>query len=388
MFQVANCVACHKLNGVGNEIGPDLTKLDPKMTAERRSSGTSSNRRPKINEKYQTYIFETETGKVVTGLVLEETPEEVKVIENPLAKAEPVVLKKSEIVERAKSPRSIMPKGLLDKLTREEILDLVAYVAARATSTTRCSRAADTHMPMGRATESGSVRHRPIPASEWSRSRLAEGGDRSSSGIPGAVAAVACMPRWGLCSAGCGENVAIAEGRAAHSAPPWFRHRLGPGFLPVRTSMMTRRLLLVEDSSTMRRMISAMLQDEGYEVARPSTAATASIKARATPPELILTDYEMPELDGPGFCQALKADPELRSIPVIMLTTLGGRPRARSSASTPAPTTTSRSPSRPRRSRNSSPGSVPSSGSPTSGASCAERNRQLEAAQVEARTSS
>jgi hypothetical protein len=39
-------------------------------------------------------------------------------------------LKPSEIVDRAKSPNSIMPKGLLDKLTREEILDLVTYVAA------------------------------------------------------------------------------------------------------------------------------------------------------------------------------------------------------------------------------------------------------------------
>ena len=32
MFQVANCVACHKVNGVGTEMGPDLTKLEPKTT--------------------------------------------------------------------------------------------------------------------------------------------------------------------------------------------------------------------------------------------------------------------------------------------------------------------------------------------------------------------
>jgi hypothetical protein len=40
------------------------------------------------------------------------------------------MLKKSTIVERKKLPTSIMPKGLLDKLTRDEILDLVAYVVA------------------------------------------------------------------------------------------------------------------------------------------------------------------------------------------------------------------------------------------------------------------
>ena len=52
-------------------------------------------------------------------------------IENPLAKTEPVLLDRADIDERAKSPTSIMPKGLLDKLTREEILDLIAYIAAR-----------------------------------------------------------------------------------------------------------------------------------------------------------------------------------------------------------------------------------------------------------------
>ena len=41
------------------------------------------------------------------------------------------MIKKDEIEARKKSPTSIMPKGLLDKLTRDEILDLVAYITAR-----------------------------------------------------------------------------------------------------------------------------------------------------------------------------------------------------------------------------------------------------------------
>jgi putative heme-binding domain-containing protein len=131
MFQVASCVACHKMDGVGTEIGPDLTKLDPKQQKPIEILHDILEPSFRINEKYQTYIFELKSGKTLTGLILQETPEEVKVIENPLAKAQPVVLKKSEIEERVKSPTSIMPKGLLDKLNREEILDLVAYIAAR-----------------------------------------------------------------------------------------------------------------------------------------------------------------------------------------------------------------------------------------------------------------
>jgi sigma-B regulation protein RsbU (phosphoserine phosphatase) len=86
---------------------------------------------------------------------------------------------------------------------------------------------------------------------------------------------------------------------------------------------MARRILLVDDSSTMRRMIGALLEGEGYHVSTAVDGQDGVARARELGPELILTDYEMPELDGPGFCSALKADPVLRPIPVIMLTTLG-----------------------------------------------------------------
>jgi hypothetical protein len=65
-------------------------------------------------------------------MVLEESPGRIKVIENPLARSAPVVLEKADVEERSTSPTSIMPKGLLDKLSLEEILDLIAYVAAKA----------------------------------------------------------------------------------------------------------------------------------------------------------------------------------------------------------------------------------------------------------------
>ncbi len=88
--------------------------------------------------------------------------------------------------------------------------------------------------------------------------------------------------------------------------------------------MASRRLLLVEDSSTMRRMISSLLSDEGYEVKTAVDGGDGLGKAREDPrPELILTDYEMPEMDGAGLCRTLKEDRELRSIPVLLLTTLG-----------------------------------------------------------------
>ncbi len=129
-FQTAACVSCHRLGGQGVEIGPDLSKLDAKVAPE---AILKSLLEPSetIDDKYRSHTFALESGRVVTGLVLEETPTRVKVSENPLARAEPVVLDKSEISERQPSTTSIMPKGLLDKLTREEVLDLLAFLAAR-----------------------------------------------------------------------------------------------------------------------------------------------------------------------------------------------------------------------------------------------------------------
>jgi putative heme-binding domain-containing protein len=131
LFQMASCVGCHKMNGVGNEFGPDLTKLDPKQDKLDEILRDVLEPSFRINEKYQSYKFELKNGKTVVALLLEEKPEGYKIIENPLAKAEPIFLKRDEVEDKKKSEVSIMPKGLLDKLTKEEILDLMAYIKAK-----------------------------------------------------------------------------------------------------------------------------------------------------------------------------------------------------------------------------------------------------------------
>jgi putative heme-binding domain-containing protein len=131
IFTVASCVSCHKVNGVGQELGPDLTKLDPKIDKPTEILRHILEPSLKIDEKYQTWVFDLNSGKKVTGMVLEQKNGVYKVIENPLAKAEPVEIKEADIDQKTRSATSIMPKGLLDKLTKEEILDLIAYIAAK-----------------------------------------------------------------------------------------------------------------------------------------------------------------------------------------------------------------------------------------------------------------
>ncbi len=131
LFKVANCVACHKMNNEGRELGPDLTKIEPKNHNLEHLLRSLLEPSKDIAEKYQSNTFVLDSGKIVTGMIVEESPSEVKVLIDPLAKGDPAVLLKAEIEERSKSPVSIMPQGLLNKLTREEIFDLIAYVYAR-----------------------------------------------------------------------------------------------------------------------------------------------------------------------------------------------------------------------------------------------------------------
>jgi putative heme-binding domain-containing protein len=131
IFTVANCVSCHKMNGVGQEVGQDLTKLDPKIDKPTEILRHILEPSLKIDEKYQSWVFDLSNGKKITGMVLEKKDGVYKVIENPLAKAEPVEIKETDIDQKTKSATSIMPKGLLDKLTKEEILDLIAYITAK-----------------------------------------------------------------------------------------------------------------------------------------------------------------------------------------------------------------------------------------------------------------
>jgi sigma-B regulation protein RsbU (phosphoserine phosphatase) len=113
-----------------------------------------------------------------------------------------------------------------------------------------------------------------------------------------------------------------ASASTAAPASPYVEGVLGHGGF---NRMAARRLLLVEDSSTMRRMIATLLGEQGYEVRTAVDGLDGLDKARAEPrPELILSDYEMPRLDGPNFCREVKSDRLLRSTPVLMLTTIGG----------------------------------------------------------------
>jgi two-component system sensor histidine kinase/response regulator len=84
---------------------------------------------------------------------------------------------------------------------------------------------------------------------------------------------------------------------------------------------MSRRILVVEDSRTQAERLRLVLAGEGYEVDVASDGREGLAKARASAPDLVISDVTMPELDGFEFCRAMKSSDGINLIPIILLTT-------------------------------------------------------------------
>ncbi|MGC1306575.1 MAG: response regulator [Phormidesmis sp.] len=85
---------------------------------------------------------------------------------------------------------------------------------------------------------------------------------------------------------------------------------------------LTGDILLVDDTLDNLRMLTALLRHRGYEVRGVTTGSAAIMGAAAQPPDLILLDINMPEMNGYEVCQKLKENAVTRAIPIIFISAL------------------------------------------------------------------
>jgi putative heme-binding domain-containing protein len=133
VYQAASCKACHRFGDGGASIGPNLNEMSQRMRdgkLNRLGLLTEVVQPSKvIDEKFRTQIISTEQGRLISGVVIHEDDQVVRLLSNPLDEGEkPKEVAKSEIDERVASETSLMPPGLLNTLTKEDILDLLAYL--------------------------------------------------------------------------------------------------------------------------------------------------------------------------------------------------------------------------------------------------------------------
>jgi signal transduction histidine kinase len=81
-----------------------------------------------------------------------------------------------------------------------------------------------------------------------------------------------------------------------------------------------KRILVVDDSATQAERLRLLLTREGYQVDKAPTGREGLRQAKASTPDLIISDVTMPEMDGFQFCRRMKSAPETRGVPFILVT--------------------------------------------------------------------
>lgn len=121
-----HCAACHKLFGEGGDVGPELTgsqrnSLDYILENVVDPSAV-------VAREYQVHLVELKNGRVINGIVKAETDRALTL----RTQNETVIVPREEIESRTASNVSIMPEGLFDRLSRDEIRDLIGYLSSPA----------------------------------------------------------------------------------------------------------------------------------------------------------------------------------------------------------------------------------------------------------------
>jgi putative heme-binding domain-containing protein len=129
LFVEASCAQCHRAGDlVAGNVGPELAKV-----MERWKGNSAEVLREildpshRIEPKYVVHIIVTEDGETLSGLVVDENNDAISILDNPEAK-EPKVLERDEIIGIRKTENSMMPKGLLDRFSQDEIFEILAYL--------------------------------------------------------------------------------------------------------------------------------------------------------------------------------------------------------------------------------------------------------------------
>ena len=84
---------------------------------------------------------------------------------------------------------------------------------------------------------------------------------------------------------------------------------------------MTKRVLTVEDSKTMRQMLELALSKAGFDVVQAVDGVDGLESLELVTPDVIVTDINMPRLDGFGFIEGVRSSERHRAIPILVLTT-------------------------------------------------------------------
>ena len=132
IFAQAQCFKCHRFAGQGGITGPDLTGASRRFNSQNILEALIQPSKV-VSDQYANTSFLLDSGKVITGRIVNQGGGRIYVMTDMFKPGQPTVIQADEVEEVKASPTSLMPTGLLDTFTQQEILDLIAYLRAGGT---------------------------------------------------------------------------------------------------------------------------------------------------------------------------------------------------------------------------------------------------------------
>jgi len=129
-FAAARCIVCHRYGEDGGATGPDLTQAGGRFHVKDLVEAIVEPSKA-VSDQYKASIVQTADGKVVTGRIVSEAEDTIMIVTDPENATKFVAIARRDIEEILPATESLMPKGLLDQLNEQEVLDLLAYTLAR-----------------------------------------------------------------------------------------------------------------------------------------------------------------------------------------------------------------------------------------------------------------
>jgi putative heme-binding domain-containing protein len=129
-FAAARCVVCHRFGEDGGATGPDLTQAGGRFQLKDLVEAMVEPSKV-VSDQYKASVVQTVDGKVVSGRIVAEFPDRIVIVTDPEDATKYVEINREEIEELLPANQSLMPAGLLDTLSEEEVLDLLAYTLSR-----------------------------------------------------------------------------------------------------------------------------------------------------------------------------------------------------------------------------------------------------------------
>lgn len=125
LFHAVSCSKCHRFDGVGGAIGPDLTTVGNKFSVADLLEAILEPSNA-ISDQYESHVVSDQDGRIASGILVEDG-DDLLVYEGD-GSGEPVVFYRDEVQHVRPSKVSQMPTGLVDPLSEDEMKDLIAYL--------------------------------------------------------------------------------------------------------------------------------------------------------------------------------------------------------------------------------------------------------------------